>query len=276
MMARASTILELLASCAAALCLAMPASVLAAEPKLAIDMGTGLQQFERSALLQRPEVRTIEVEGDAAYHRHMQYRALPLSALVGELKTDADVQFTATDGFVANVPARLLAGTGQPWLAIEPADTPWPALKPGGASAGPFYLVWLAPGKAGISPEQWPYQIAKIATALPLVVRYPQIAPKNVAADSPAQRGLQVYSANCASCHPINGAGDAAVGPDLNLPHSPTEYLQEPYLRKLIRNPASVRSWKQSAMPGFAADVLSDAQIDDLLAYLRQMTGQRP
>jgi len=268
--------MKLLASCAAAFCLTLPASVLAAEPKLAVDMGTGLQQYERSALLQRPEVRTIDVEGDAAYHRRMQYRALPLASLLGNLKADGDVQFTATDGFVANVPARLLAGPGQPWLAIEPADAPWPALKPGGASAGPFYLVWLTPEKAGISPEQWPYQIAKIAAALPLVARYPQIAPKNVAADSPAQRGLQVYSANCASCHPINGAGDAAVGPDLNLPHSPTEYFQEAYLRKLIRNPASVRSWKQSAMPGFAPSALSDAQIDDLLAYFRQMTGQRP
>ncbi len=276
MTARTLATLALLASCAVAFCFILPTSALAAEPKLAIDMGAGLQQYERSALLQRPQVRTIEVDGDAAYHRHMQYRALPLSALLGEVKVDGDVQFTAMDGFVANVPARLLAGSGQPWLAIEPADAPWPALKPGGASAGPFYLVWLTPGKAGISPEQWPYQIAKIAAALPLVVRYPQIAPKNVAANSPAQRGLQVYSANCASCHPINGAGDAAVGPDLNLPHSPTEYFQEPYLRKLIRNPASVRSWKQSAMPGFAASALSDAQIDDLLAYLRHMTGQRP
>jgi len=64
------------------------------------------------------------------------------------------LQFIARDGFVANIPSGLLAGGAQPWLAIEPADAAWPALKPGGGSAGPFYLVLRAPKKAGISPEQ--------------------------------------------------------------------------------------------------------------------------
>lgn len=268
--------IKVLAPVVAAVCFAVSFGASADEAKLEIDIGTGVQQLGRSELLHRPQVRSVTIHGDAAYHRSMHYRALPLSALLGNLKADGDVQFTALDGFVANIPARLLTGAGQPWLAIEPADAPWPALKPGATSAGPFYLVWLTPQKAGVSPEQWPYQIAKIAAALPLAARYPQIVPKNVAAASAEQRGLAVYSANCASCHPINGAGDAAVGPDLNLPASPTEYFQEAYLRKLIRDPSSVRNWKQRVMPGFSSAVLSDAQIDDLLAYFRQMTKQRP
>jgi mono/diheme cytochrome c family protein len=252
---------------------ALPAAW-AAEPVLEIDLGSSVQHLERSTLLQRPQVRTIDVADDVAYHRSMRYKALPLSALLGDARLDGDVQFTATDDFVANIPAKLIGGTGQPWLAIEPADAPWPLLQPNAASAGPFYLVWLAPQQGGVSQEQWPYQIAKIAAAQPLALRYPQIVP-NHAASSAAQRGLQVYSANCASCHPINGAGDAAVGPDLNLPASPTEYFREAYLRKLIRDPASVRTWKQRAMPGFSNAVLSDAQMDDLLAYFRQMAKQR-
>ncbi len=257
----------------------LPMLALAAEPVLDVDLGTGVQHYERAALLKRPEVRTVNVAGDVAYHKAMQYRALPLAALLGKARLEGEVQFTATDGFVANIPAKLLQGDGQPWLAVEAADKPWPALKAGGgsstSSAGPFYLVWLAPQKGGVSQEQWPYQIAKIAASQPLVARYPQIAPKNVAAGGAEARGLKVYSANCASCHPINGAGDAAVGPDLNLPANPTEYFQEAYLRKLIRDPASVRTWKQRMMPGFSDKALRDADLDDLLAYFRQMAKQR-
>ncbi len=257
----------------------LPLAVRAAEPALELDIGNGVQRFARSALLQRPEVRSVNVADDVAYHKAMHYRALPLAALLGKGPLTGEVQFTATDGFVANIPAKLLEGAGQPWLAIERADQPWPALKAGGgpgtSSAGPFYLIWLAPQKGGVSQEQWPYQIARIASSQPLVARYPQIAPKNVAAGSPEERGLKVYSANCASCHPINGAGDAAVGPDLNLPANPTEYFQEAYLRRLIRDPASVRSWKARIMPGFSEKALSDADLDDLLAYFRQMAKQR-
>lgn len=134
--------------------------------------------------------------------------------------------------------------------------------------------MWRALEKAGISPEQWPYQIARIADAAPLEKRYPQILPKTVA-NSPEQRGMRVFVTHCAACHTINGGGDAAVGPDLNRPVSPTEYFKEPFLRKLIRDPASVRNWERRTMPGFTPSVLNDAKLDDLLVYLRQMAIQR-
>jgi mono/diheme cytochrome c family protein len=86
---------------------------------------------------------------------------------------------------------------------------------------------------------------------------------------------MQVYMATCAACHKLGGAGDAAVGPDLNQPYNPTEYFQEPFLRKLIRDPASVRNWGGGAMPGFAPEALSEANLNDLIAYLRQMARQR-
>ncbi|HSY27948.1 MAG TPA: cytochrome c [Burkholderiaceae bacterium] len=245
----------------------------AAEPSLELDVGATQQHLTRSQLLANPAVRSIEVPVDVAYHRSMLYRAVPLAALIHNLPPDGSVQFMATDGFVANIPAKVLLGAGQPWLAIETVDIAWPPLKTVGPSAGPFYLVWLTPEKGAVSPEQWPYQISKISLVPSLESRYPQIQPKaSVVAE---QRGLHVYTANCASCHPINGGGDAAVGPDLNRPYSPTEYFQESFLRKLIRNPAAVRNWGQRAMPGFSPDVLSEAQVDDLLAYLRQMAKQR-
>jgi mono/diheme cytochrome c family protein len=240
------------------------------EPVLDIAFGDQVRHLSRAQLLRHPALRTIDVPDDVAYHRPMRYRAVPLNALLPQAAAAESLQFTATDGFVANIPGKLLAGAAQPWLAIVPADGAWPALKPGGSGAGPFYLVWLAPEKSGISPEQWPYQIARIAPALPLEKRYPQMLPA-ASADRAAQRGLQVFVANCAACHRINGGGDAAVGPDLNRPSNPTQYLQPAFLRRLIREPAAVRDWPGRRMPGFAPSVLSDASLDDLLAYLAQM-----
>jgi len=269
-----ASIVGYLKTVAVALLLMPSAVALAAEPSLDLTVGGEARHLTRNALLANPALQTIEVVNDAAYHRTLRLQALPLSVLIRDAAQIASLQFTAADGFVANIPGATLAGPGQAWLAIEPADQPWPPLKPGGTGAGTFYLVWLSPEKAGISPEQWPYQIVKISVAPALEIRYPQILPKTVSGGA-EQRGFQVYAANCAACHQINGCGDAAIGPDLNLPGNPTEYFRESYLRKLIRNPASVRNWPQRIMPGFSDTVLTDAKLNDLIAYLRQMAKQR-
>jgi len=259
--------------CTFLLTVCVAGSACAAEPSLELDIGSTQQLLTRTELLAKPEARAIDVPNDVAYHRSMHYQALPMSVLLHDMPADANVQFTATDGFVANIPAKLLLGAGQPWLAIETDGQAWPPLKADGPNAGPFYLVWLAPEKGHVSQEQWPYQIGKISLVLPLESRYPQIQPDSKAAN--VLRGLHVYTANCSSCHPINGGGDAAVGPDLAVPHSPTEYFRRAYLRALVRDPASVRNWSQRVMPSFSTDVLSDTQLDDLLAYLKQMSKQR-
>lgn len=250
----------------------------AAEPVLEIAHHDRVLRYSRAELLAHPALRRIEVAADVAYQRPMQFRAIPLPALLPQLGNTESVKFSASDGFSATIPVSLLQGSRdtQAWLAIEAEDAPWPPLKPGAPSAGPFYLVWTAPEKMGISPEQWPYQIARIADSQPLAVRFPQILPQRaLAKEGPEWRGLQAYTVHCAACHQINGAGDATLGPDLNRPFSPLEYFQEPFLRRLIRDPAAVRNWPQRHMPGFSQQVLSEAALDDLLAYLRHMAAQR-
>lgn len=258
--------------------LGMASSVSANDPVLEVFDGRQSQQFKRSELLSNAATREISLARDAAYDKPMKVSAIPIAALLPQVATIASLQIVAMDGFVANISGSMLAGQGQAYFAIEPADMPWPALKPGStASAGPYYLVWLTPEKASISNEQWPYQIAKIAALSPLQQRYPQLLPslsKNLKHDREL-RGLQVYIDNCSVCHQLNHAGDANIGPDLNMPHSPVEYFQEAYLRRLIRNPASVRSWKQSVMPGFNQQAISDAKLNDLIRYFKLMAKQR-
>lgn len=245
------------------------------ESTLSVTTGNQTQQWSSSQLLSNPATRVISIASDVAYQRTMQYKAIPFSTLVKATPSIASYQFVALDGFVANIPAALLQGEGQAYIAIEERTQTWPPLKQSKPeTAGPFYLVWLSPEKAGVTSEQWPYQIAKIVEAAPLPERFPQIKPKGKASEA-VSRGLEVYVTNCSVCHQLNGGGDAAVGPDLNLPHNPTEYFREKYLRQLIRNPAAVRSWKQSVMPGFNVSTITDKNLDDLIQYLKHMAKQR-
>ncbi|WP_188394316.1 cytochrome c [Oxalicibacterium flavum] len=236
------------------------------------------QKLARANLLRHPETKVITIPDDPSYRRTMSYQAIPLSAIVRDLRGIDTLQFRSADGFVANIPGELFRSAAQAWIAIEPATRPWPPLKEDGPSAGAFYLVWLQPEQGGVSPEQWPFQIVAISNVAALTVRYPQLLPDALEDDpqqQAVQRGLRQFLAQCASCHRLNGGGDAALGPDLNLPFNPTEYFHEDFLRRLIREPAAVRAWPQSAMPGFGEAVLSETDLDDLLAYLRQMARQR-
>ncbi|QWT21747.1 cytochrome c [Bacillus sp. NP157] len=249
---------------------------LAQAANLSVDAGHGASVLTTRQLLARPDVRTIEVPADVSYKRAMRYRAVPLKALLDSVAATAHLQFTALDGFSAEIPAALVVdGHGaEAWLAIE--DSPWPALGDGKPSAGPFYLVWLHPEAGKVGPEQWPYQVASIRVLADPASRFPLMRPAAaLPADSPVNRGFVVFQRNCISCHTLNGQGDAKLGPDLNIPHSPTEYLREGMLRTLVRNPQDLRHWPQAKMPGFNASVISDGDLDDLEAYLKHMAGRK-
>jgi mono/diheme cytochrome c family protein len=73
----------------------------------------------------------------------------------------------------------------------------------------------------------------------------------------------------------MNGGGEAAVGPDLNLPMNPVEYFQPQALRRYLRDPASVRSWPDQKMPAIRRDQLADAELERVIAYLQHMASRR-
>lgn len=256
-----------------ALCLALPS--VAAELK--IDLGHGEIAWQTRTLLDRSDVRTIGIPDDVAFQRPMHYRAIPLLSLLHGLEPGDHLQIVASDGFAAELPVRLLmnAKGSTAWLAIEDPAQPWPAL-PKHGHAGPFYIVWTQPQKAHVGSEQWPYQLASIRRLADVAQRFPGLRPNpSLPAGSEVQRGFAVFQHTCLACHTLNGQGDAKLGPDLNLPHNPTEYLRADLLRAYIRDPQSLRRWPQAKMPGFDRKAMSDAELDAVLAYLRHMAGRK-
>jgi len=254
--------------------------VAAVEPELTVTLNGRMATYAPAALLGLPNATTVTIPRDVAYNREMTYRAVPVGTLLAGVAADESIRFVAHDGFVATLFAAPLLSGGPgavAYLAVEPVDVPWPALKTGeSASAGPFYLVWVHPERGGIAPTQWPYQIARIESVAPLARRYPALLPApGLSARDPARRGYAVYDRYCATCHTLNLAGDASIGPDLNVPYSPTEYMRVDALRHLIRDPQSLRRWPAAKMPGFSPSVLSDRDLNDLLAYLRHMADRK-
>ncbi|UTL82501.1 c-type cytochrome [Pseudomonas putida] len=258
-----------------ALLLSLPLSA----AQLHLELDGSSRTLDSADLLRMPQAREINIEQDVSYKRPMRYRAVPLATLLQGIKADDHLQAVALDGFAAEMPAAplLQEGPARAWLAIEDPAAPWPALGNGKPSAGPFYLVWTAPQASGIRPEQWPFQIATIRRLAAVEQRFPALLPDpKLPAEDRVRQGFALFQQNCLACHRLNGAGDAQFGPDLNVPHNPTEYFQPGFLRQYIRDPQSLRQWPQARMPGFAESVLSEEELDALLAYLGHMAKRRP
>jgi len=56
---------------------------------------------------------------------------------------------------------------------------------------------------------------------------------------------------------------------------NPTEYLHKAALRRLIRDPQSVRHYPRSRMSAFPKEVLSENDLDHLIAYLEHMAKRK-
>lgn len=265
-------------ACAAAAAFSLAA--VAAKPSLTVVAGGRTAIYTGAGLLTLPVATTVTIPVDPVYGKSLTFRAVPVASLLTGTASDSAVRFLAGDRVVATQPAAPLLAQGADaaaYLAIEPADAPWPPLKAGEpATAGPFHLVWVKAEKSAMTPALWPIQITRIEEVQPLAKRYPMILPaSSVAPNHPIRAGFAAFQKHCLSCHTLNGGGDSAVGPDLNIPYNPTEYLRPESLRRLIRDPQSLRRWPGSKMPAFDAKTLSDRELAELLAYLRHMADRK-
>jgi mono/diheme cytochrome c family protein len=260
-------------------------AALAGEATLTLRSGEVVKRFTQSELLRHPKAKDLVIPKDPAHADTQQTkRAVPAAELFAELlkdfkiADDANLQFKCLDGFSAPIAAGrvLRAKKSRAWIAVEDPAAPWPKIPGKEQTPGPFYLVWEHPEGDGISREEWPFQLESFEVRPGLRAQFPKIFPKmNLAADHPVMKGLKVFAKNCFACHKMNGAGEGTMGPDLNLPMNPTEYFQPAALRKLIRNPRSVRAWPENQMTPFPENVLSEADLTNLLAYLAHMKSTR-
>jgi mono/diheme cytochrome c family protein len=246
---------------------------------LMIDTGHGTRTWTTVQLLARPDLQNVTIPIDVAFRRTMRYRAVPLRALLDGLQPGDQLQFVASDGFSATIPAAILLNQqgAKAWLAIEDPKQPWLSLPDNKGDAGPFYVVWTDPAAAGVGTEQWPYQLVRIQRTQDVATRFPATAPDaSLPADSEIRRGYAVFQRTCFACHTLNGQGDARMGPDLNIPHNPTDYLSDALLRAFLRNPQSLRRWPEGKMFGFPTqESLSDPDLDAVIAYLHYMAQHK-
>lgn len=252
------------------------ASVKPKGPVLTLQTPKETKTFALSELEKRSDIETINVENDPAYPNQTRtYKAIRASTLFDNISIDDDalIQFKALDGFSAPLAKSRLLNKDETksiaYIAIEFKKDKWPALKPGKPSAGPFYLIWKSPELSKIGTEEWPFMLAGFEIKDSLAKTYPKMIP-----DPKFTPGLNVFVKNCFACHTMNGNGTSQIGPDLNVPMNPTEYLRETALKKLIRNPSDVRSWPNAVMKGFSKDVLSDEDLDNLVLYLKDMAAK--
>jgi mono/diheme cytochrome c family protein len=262
-------------------CLSFMSGGAAAEPVLDVIIGGQTRHFGRDELLQRPDVAHVAVANDIAYGKAMNYVAVPLAALLAPFNPPANsvIESVAVDGFAAQLPLELVTNTDPAkavaWLAIEPDDPHWPMLAGKAGSAGPFYIVWTGAAVAKIRSEQWPYQVKRLESQASPLQRWPALdVDPALPATDPIRAGLALYKTQCLPCHTLNGAGAGTVGPDMNQPMNPLQYMTRDGLHALIRDPKSARSWPAMTMPGFSAQQMSDQEIDSIIAYLTHMAAR--
>lgn len=98
------------------------------------------------------------------------------------------------------------------------------------------------------------------------------LVPFGVAVSGQAnpEAGKKLYLANCQNCHGPAGKGDSEMAaylapPPADLTAKATQSKTDTQLRKVIMEGRS-----GTAMTGYAAS-LSEAQVDDVLAYIRSL-----
>lgn len=226
-----------------------------------------------------PEPVEVIVD-DPVYHEQKTYSGYPLTlvlALIPELESlrrqGAVAIFEAADGYKAVMSLDNALSPGGVIARRDTAAPPgadWLPFKQGKETItpAPFYLVWPNRPHADWT-FVWPYQLIRI-TIEPFTSAFGPAAPPGNVADVTRQ-GFDIFRTYCLRCHSINLVG-GELAPELNVPRNITEYWPPNHLRAYIENPADYRA--RSKMPGFA-NVLDDAELDAVLAYLHLMAKHK-
>jgi mono/diheme cytochrome c family protein len=239
-----------------------------------------LSQEEIAKLVAPKEMKVYEPHEQ----KDVVYRGVPFNALLdavygSDWKKSEEVLFTCTDGYQPSVPLERFTRftSALAWERVGSSSfTLINKLHNGETTElGPFYLVWdniAAPALKADGPEGWPYEIVTV-DLITFDEHFPNMAPPRNAIAS-AKRGFLAFRKHCMACHRINGEG-GTKGVELNFPVSVVQYFKEPWLRRWITDAPSMRY--ETGMTSFKswADKGWDEALDDLIAYLKVMAGNK-
>ncbi|MCC6763806.1 MAG: cytochrome c [Deltaproteobacteria bacterium] len=242
--------------------------------------GVVVKTLDRPALERACEPKTVAL-ADPYYGRPKRFRACPLATVLrlgfGDLDAAArdgvEVFFRARDGYVKPASVARVREPGG-WLAFADADRMrgddpgWEPIDRRQTDPGPYYVVWENPAAHDPHRYPWPYQLVAIELGS-FAKRWPHIAPTGAAAGGPAWTGFTIFRRECIACHAMNGEG-GTIGPELNVPRSIVEYRPVDQLKAFIRAP---QSFRYTSMPSH--EHLSDAELDDLVAYFGAMRDRK-
>lgn len=220
----------------------------------------------------------VTVPEDPVFHRKKTYAAVPLEEVLRKIRNyhranpaTTQVVFECADGYNPSMPLEKVLSR-RVYLALRDADAPagqdWTTVvgKTGEVkTVAPFYVVYT-----DVPPTdetfKWPYNLVRIRLK-PATDELARLHPSGT-----PERGYALFRTHCLTCHALNGVG-GAMGPELNAPKNITEYWQEADLRAFVRNPASYRHG--SKMPPVSEQQVSEADLTDILGYLRFMAGHK-
>jgi mono/diheme cytochrome c family protein len=239
-------------------------------------------KFTKAKLLKHKDLEILNFQNGTPVlkGKSIAFSAIPLHKLFEtiKLKKEETLIFKCSDGFSAPMDTKMFLNASKKnsmaYLAIEDDKKPWPLIPGKNTSAGPYYIIWKKPELSKVKQEQWPFKVVGFEIKESFNNLYKSIIPHKKS-DLPALAGFKVFKNNCFVCHTMNGIGESNLGPDLNIPLNPTEYFQKGIIKKLIRNPQSVRKWEKSLMSSFSKDEISDEEIDHLISYLKYMSKRK-
>lgn len=250
------------------------APAFAAEPFLTFMSGD--REVARIAawdLRSRKDARVITIP-DPFYGRIKRYRAIPLRNLLTNAYGPSwledgvgEMFFEALDGYQSHAKVPVLSAEGA-MIAFEDVDVPdWEPMPKDKVIPGPFYLVWTGPDQTPAKGFPWPWQIARVRSAI-VEDLFPKAVPRNYPLKSRAPAGWAIFRSRCISCHAMNGHG-GTVGPDLNEPRGITRYHDKGELKDFIYRASDFRHTK---MPDFID--LTPKNLSDLITYFDFMAIQ--
>jgi mono/diheme cytochrome c family protein len=282
-MSRRVALIALLFGC---LCLSAPTAALTASAAPAAAPAPASRIEVRLPGGHKRDVPLAEAAGwpvtvtvaDPVYQATKTFEGYPLAPLLRRAgwrpgHGDALV-FHCADGYAPAMPLARL-GEGRAILAVREVGAPglWRPFthEHAGLLPGPIYVVWQPQGAGAALSDSlpWPFQVVALEV-VSFEERYPRLYPTGAKPGGLVMAGFDAYRNACMACHTVNGQG-GAIGPELNVPMSVTEYWHEPYLKQFMRDPASVREGaKMPALPQ-----LTGPQATAIVAYLKHMAAHK-